>query len=121
MACTQILPFICKIGNKCLETFGLKYKPERKSLVISSPYDFKEGPAVNFPGYSQDDISLMKEKAIASTAVTEDLGFESSSRESWVGRKGIIGRERRVVSAGSGFGMKRVVAHARRVSRGCLS
>ncbi|TVY54595.1 hypothetical protein LCER1_G002994 [Lachnellula cervina] len=63
---------MARIGNKCLHGLGIKAKERRPSLVISPPFNFQSGPSVNFPGYSEDDISLMREKAIASTAVTED-------------------------------------------------
>ncbi|KAG9235849.1 hypothetical protein BJ875DRAFT_256670 [Amylocarpus encephaloides] len=112
MPFSQFPTFFCRIGNKFLETIGIKTRTERKPIVISSPYDFKEGPSVNFPGYSQDDISLMKEKAIASTAVTEYGEYDFADRR----------RSRPHSRAGStscGIG-KQVVYHARRVSRGCL-
>ncbi|CAG8981425.1 hypothetical protein HYALB_00012770 [Hymenoscyphus albidus] len=114
MSCSQFSSFICRIGNKCLQTVGIKSKPASKSLIISSPYNFQEGPAVNFPGYSQDDISLMKEKAIASTAVTDDGESDFNFPARRPSRP-----HSRAGSASCGLG-KRVVYHARRVSRGCL-
>ncbi|KAH9220121.1 hypothetical protein DL95DRAFT_290440, partial [Leptodontidium sp. 2 PMI_412] len=77
----------------------------------SAPFDFKEGPAVHFPGYSEDDISLMREKALASTAVFEDGRFD-------YGTKRVTPRARGG-SFSCGLG-ERVVYHARRVSKGCL-
>lgn len=80
-------------------------------MDISAPFDFKEGPVVNFPGYSEDDISLMREKAIASTAIVEDGEFDLASRPH-------LPRSR-PNSFGCGLG-GRVVYHARRLSKGAL-
>ncbi|PQE32164.1 hypothetical protein CJF32_00001768 [Rutstroemia sp. NJR-2017a WRK4] len=67
MSCTPFKAALSRFGSKCAESLGLKQKPS-KPISISAPFNFQEGPAVMFPGYSEDDISLMKEKAIASTA-----------------------------------------------------
>ncbi|PMD62682.1 uncharacterized protein K444DRAFT_347709 [Hyaloscypha bicolor E] len=107
MTCFQEV--ISKIRSKCRNTLGLKSSSKHKRVEISAPFDFKEGPAVNFPGYSEDDISLMREKAIASTAIVEDGEFDLASR---------IQRPRsRASSFGCGLG-GRVVYHARRLSKG---
>ncbi|TVY80944.1 hypothetical protein LSUE1_G004133 [Lachnellula suecica] len=107
--------FISRIGVKCLHCLGIKPKSRRPSMVIVLPtFNFQSGPAVNFPGYSEDDISLMREKAIASIAVTEDGSYSSS--DDFASRRPSRPRSR----AGStryGLG-RRVVWHARRVSRG---
>ncbi|TVY34425.1 hypothetical protein LSUB1_G006487 [Lachnellula subtilissima] len=95
---------MARIGNKCLHGLGIKAKERRPSLVIS-------GPSVNFPGYSEDDISLMREKAIASTAITED----DVSDDDFVSRHPSQPRSR-AGSTSFGLGAK-MVWHARRFSR----
>ncbi|KAG9247350.1 hypothetical protein BJ878DRAFT_190163 [Calycina marina] len=104
MHCIHFSDFV----NKCLESTGIKRKP-RKQVDISAPFDFKAGPTMHFPGYSEDDISLMREKAIASTAiVNEDSDFDLTTR--------IQRPHSRASSHDCGFG-KRMTHHARRVSK----
>ncbi|RDL30778.1 uncharacterized protein BP5553_10123 [Venustampulla echinocandica] len=127
MPCGNISNFISRTRNRFLETLGLTGKPAPKELVISSPFDFQHGPAMSFPGYSQDDISLLKEKALASAAMNpnakspttnvstptlDDLEFDFASRPPSRPRS-------RAESARCGLG-RRVVFHARKVSRGVL-
>ncbi|PQE17347.1 hypothetical protein CJF31_00005759 [Rutstroemia sp. NJR-2017a BVV2] len=109
MSCTPFKAALSRFGSKCAESLGLKQKPS-KPISISAPFNFQEGPAVMFPGYSEDDISLMKEKAIASTAVVSDCQhtYESDVSEP----------PSRTVS-GCGIG-RCVVYHARKASKGCL-
>ncbi|CZT45347.1 uncharacterized protein RSE6_05650 [Rhynchosporium secalis] len=103
--------FFSNLGNRCIGVFCMKTSPPAKIIEISAPFDFKEGPVVHFPGYSEDDISLMREKALASTAVVEDGRFHYGTRR-------VVPRSRRG-SLTCGLG-ERVVYHARRVSKGCL-
>ncbi|KAH6676276.1 hypothetical protein B0J14DRAFT_351384 [Halenospora varia] len=121
MSCIQFPHVLSRIGNKCLARIGIKSKQDPKPLVISSPFNFQNGPAVNFPGYSESDISLLKEKAIASTAITNDdvvvLGSNNSEFEFPSGRT--QRPHSRAGSTGCGLG-SRVVYHARRVSRSCV-
>ncbi|KUJ16302.1 uncharacterized protein LY89DRAFT_669830 [Mollisia scopiformis] len=115
LPCSNISDNICKIGNRCLESLGFKSKP-RPKLEISSPFNFKEGPAIHFPGYSEDDISLMREKAIASTAIVEAEDGDLEQFEQYdLSRRD--GARSRASSYSCGFG-GRVISHARRVSRG---
>ncbi|TVY48854.1 hypothetical protein LOCC1_G000990 [Lachnellula occidentalis] len=102
---------MARLGNKCLHGLGFKAKERRPSLVISPPFNFQSGPSVNFPGYSEDDISLMREKAIASTAITED----DVSDDDFVSRHPSRPRSR-AGSTSFGLGAK-MVRHARRFSR----
>ncbi|KAH7354939.1 hypothetical protein BKA65DRAFT_231315 [Rhexocercosporidium sp. MPI-PUGE-AT-0058] len=108
---TQIHNLFSDIGTRCLQVFCLKSPPPPKPIEISAPFDFKEGPAVHLPGYSEDDISLMREKALASTAVFDDGRFDYGPRRE-------ISRSRGG-SFSCGLG-ERVVYHARKVSKGCL-
>ncbi|KAN0096367.1 hypothetical protein V8E51_015172 [Hyaloscypha variabilis] len=111
VSCFQIQEVISKMRSKCRTSIGLKTNPKHRRVEISAPFDFKEGPAPNFPGYSEDDISLMREKAIASTAIVEDGEFDFASRPQRPGS--------RASSFGCGLGGK-VVYHARRLSKGGL-
>jgi len=111
----QLKATLLEFGNKCAEAFGIKPKTP-KSISISAPFNFQEGPSVNFPGYSEDEISLMKEKAIASTAVVSDVHYPNRNR---CYDSDISEPHSRVDSHGCGIG-RSVVSHARRASRGCL-
>ncbi|KAG4435512.1 hypothetical protein IFR05_009011 [Cadophora sp. M221] len=51
----QLHNFFSDIGTRCLQVFCLKSSPQPKIIEISAPFDFKEGPAVHFPGYSEDE------------------------------------------------------------------
>ncbi|ORY59734.1 uncharacterized protein BCR38DRAFT_412728 [Pseudomassariella vexata] len=44
---------------------GRKPKAKRRSITISAPYNFKHESA-NLPGISEDEITILKEKAAAS-------------------------------------------------------
>ncbi|KAL3418460.1 hypothetical protein PVAG01_10176 [Phlyctema vagabunda] len=69
-SCLNLRQHVSTAGHKCLKVVGLEASaPKAKTLQISAPFDFKTGPSVPFPGFSESEISLMKEKAIASTAV----------------------------------------------------
>ncbi|KAL2070613.1 hypothetical protein VTL71DRAFT_13639 [Oculimacula yallundae] len=107
----QVHNFFSGFRTRCLEVFCLKSSPTSKIIEISAPFDFKEGPAVHFPGYSEDDISLMREKALASTAIVEDGRFDYNTRR-------VVPRSRGG-SFSCGLG-ERVVYHARKVSKSCL-
>merc|ERR1711964_284008 len=76
MPLPQIHKFFSGIGTRCRQLLCLKSPPPSRAIEISAPFNFKEGPAIHFPGYSEDDISLMREKALASTAVVEDGRFD---------------------------------------------
>ncbi|KAF7865529.1 uncharacterized protein EAF02_009952 [Botrytis sinoallii] len=115
MSCIQLKATLLKLSNKCAETLGLKSKTP-KALSISAPFNFQEGPAVNLPGYSEDEISLMKEKAIASTAVVSDNHYANLNR---CYDSDISESHSRTGSHGCGVG-RSVVHHARRASRGCM-
>ncbi|TAQ85942.1 hypothetical protein B7494_g5741 [Chlorociboria aeruginascens] len=108
----RMWPLIYTSILKCLNTIRIiKRKPRRKPLQISAPFNFIEGPPMKFPGYSEDEISLMKEKAIASIAIVDDDDLDFASRSH---------RPRsRAGANGCGLGRK-VVHHARKVSRGRL-
>ncbi|KIN00334.1 hypothetical protein OIDMADRAFT_54931 [Oidiodendron maius Zn] len=71
MSCTQIRGFVSKVKRNCLETLGLKQK-NYKTVNIGSPFNFQQGPPVDIPGFAEYDISLLREKAIASTAIAND-------------------------------------------------
>ncbi|KAH8593455.1 hypothetical protein B0O99DRAFT_688674 [Bisporella sp. PMI_857] len=108
MACLQFSELVSKFRNNFLETLKLKRK-SRRNLDISAPFNFKEGPTMHFPGYSEDDISLMREKAIASTAiVSEDSELDLPSR---------FRRPHSSASLHRCGLASRVSRHARRVSR----
>ncbi|KAK0119840.1 hypothetical protein ONS95_011272 [Cadophora gregata] len=107
----QIHNFFSDIGSRCRQVLCLKPSSPPKVIQISAPFDFKEGPAIHFPGYSEDDISLMREKALASTAVVEDGRFDYHTKR-------VVPRSRGG-SFSCGLG-ERVVYHARRVSKGRL-
>jgi len=87
-------------------------RSERKSpkvVDISAPYNFKLGPAINFPGYSEDDISLMREKAIASIAIVDEEHYGLAAR---------IQRPHSRTSCNScGHGSSKVLLHSKRISR----
>merc|ERR1711964_947293 len=89
----------------------VKSPPPSRAIEISAPFNFKEGPAIHFPGYSEDDISLMREKALASTAIVEDGRFDYHTKK-------VVPRSRGG-SFSCGLG-ERMVYHARRVSKGPL-
>ncbi|CZR65001.1 uncharacterized protein PAC_14901 [Phialocephala subalpina] len=113
--CAHLSDNIFRIGNRCLETLGLKSKP-RPKLEISPPFNFQSGPAIHFPGYSEDDISLMREKAIASTAIVDDADAELEAFDHFdVSRREDARSRASSYSCGLGG---RVVHHARRMSRG---
>ncbi|PBP28169.1 hypothetical protein BUE80_DR000959, partial [Diplocarpon rosae] len=105
----QIHKFLSNISNKCLKVFCQKPLPPTKNIEISAPFNLTEGPAIHFPGYSEDDISLMREKALASTAVVEEGRFEIST--------GRVVPRTRGGSFSYGF-EKQVANHGRRFSRG---
>ncbi|KAG0653099.1 hypothetical protein D0Z07_0319 [Hyphodiscus hymeniophilus] len=116
MSCITVPNLFSRIGNSCLHTFGRKPKPQPLNIVspenrpcISAPFDFKEGPAFNFQdlGYSEEeaDLDLMREKAIASTAITENGEYDFAAR--------IRRPQSRASSHTCGLGSK-VVYHARR-------
>ncbi|QSZ34423.1 hypothetical protein DSL72_006015 [Monilinia vaccinii-corymbosi] len=114
MSCIQLKALLLKFSNKFAELFGIKPKTP-KPILISAPFNFQAGPAVHLPGYSEDEISLMKEKAIASTAVVSDNRhtnlnrcYDSDMSESNSGAG----------SHGCGIG-RSMVYQARRASRGC--
>jgi len=114
MSCLQLPSIFSRIGKRCVKTLGLKRAPVRsKRLEISAPFDFKEGPKVNLPGYSEDEISLMKEKAIASTAVVEDSDGEFNFGARRDGPRSLASPH------GCGLG-RTMVYHARKVSRGYM-
>ncbi|KAJ8060260.1 hypothetical protein OCU04_010601 [Sclerotinia nivalis] len=115
MSCMQLKATFSKFSNKCAETFRMKPKTP-KTLSISAPFNFQEGPAVNLPGYSEDEISLMKEKAIASTAVASDNHHANLNR---CYDSDISESHSRMASHGCGIG-RSVAYHARRASRGCM-
>ncbi|CAL3971429.1 hypothetical protein PZA11_007911 [Diplocarpon coronariae] len=108
---SEIHIFLSNISNKCLKVLSLKPPPPTKHVRISPPFNLTEGPAIHFPGYSEDDISLMREKALASTAVVEEGRFELCT--------GRVVPRSRSGSSSCGFG-EQVAYHARRASNGCL-
>ena len=80
MPCIQFKSHVSRFGSKIFELFHLKRKQKGLALEIvrvtvsvpsnslhigflepqtksyqSAPFNFKEGPAVNFPGYSEDE------------------------------------------------------------------
>ncbi|KAK5658265.1 hypothetical protein OQA88_2240 [Cercophora sp. LCS_1] len=62
------------------DAVGLKRRKNIKRLQISQPFDFKK-EAVIIPGLSEDEISVLREKAVASCIGTiDDHGSRSSSR-----------------------------------------
>ncbi|PVH87441.1 hypothetical protein DL98DRAFT_509707, partial [Cadophora sp. DSE1049] len=50
----QIHNFFSDIGTRCRQILCLKSPPRPKAIEISAPFNFKEGPAIHFPGYSED-------------------------------------------------------------------
>merc|ERR1712098_806838 len=64
MPLPQIHKFFSGIGTRCRQLLCLKSPPPSRAIEISAPFNFKEGPAIHFPGYSEDDISLMRENAL---------------------------------------------------------
>lgn len=111
-ACTQIHTLMARVNDKCLGALRLKPRlaKKRSAMQISAPYDFKPGPAVHLPGYSEDEISLMKDQAIASTAIhSESEPFDIA----------LYGTRRRAGSGGSDNNTNRATAlqTGRRVAR----
>jgi hypothetical protein len=53
--------------SRLVRLIGLKQKPQpqRRTLQISKPFNFKHVNA-SLPGYSEDEIAILKEKAAAS-------------------------------------------------------
>lgn len=53
--------------SRLVRLMGLKQKPQpqRRTLQISKPFNFKHENAT-LPGYSEDEIAILKEKAAAS-------------------------------------------------------
>ncbi|KAA8571205.1 hypothetical protein MFRU_075g00060 [Monilinia fructicola] len=115
MSCMQLKATFLKFSKKCAETLRIRPKTP-KTISISAPFNFQEGPAVNLPGYSEDEISLMKEKAIASTAVVSDNRYTNLNR---CYDSDISESHSGTGSHGCGIG-RSVVYHARRASRGCM-
>lgn len=57
-----------------------KSQPQRRSLQISKPFDFKHNN-VALPGVSEDEIAILKEKAAASRVGIAPDGQEKSRLE----------------------------------------
>ncbi|EKD18317.1 uncharacterized protein L3040_004727 [Drepanopeziza brunnea f. sp. 'multigermtubi'] len=108
----RVHTFFSSISNRCLRMLCLKAHPPSKPIEISAPFNFKEGPAMQFPGYSEDDISLMREKALASTAIVEDGIFDSATRKVVPGTWG---------GSSSCELVERAVFNPRRVSKGVFT
>ncbi|KAF8846705.1 hypothetical protein BDZ45DRAFT_608540, partial [Acephala macrosclerotiorum] len=83
----------------------------------SPPFNFQSGPVIHSPGYSEDDISLMREKAIASTAIVDDADADLEQFDH-LDLNHREGARSRASSYSCGQG-RRAVHHAQRMSRGC--
>ncbi|KAJ4164497.1 hypothetical protein LMH87_006169 [Akanthomyces muscarius] len=66
-----------------MQTLLNRRSKQKRAIEISAPFDLKLEP-VSLPGVSQDELTILREKATASrVGITEYIPRSSSSMTSW--------------------------------------